>query len=675
MFPHDKLDWQLKRLEERLDRSPDDGSLRLELATACLSKALFHDGGEMWLNHALTAARRVLQHDPTSPGAQVVAGMALVGLQRIEPATRYLDEALRTDAERPDLHLALGQLARVKGDRHRAVRELELACRLAPDHWEPHYMLGQMLAEQAGQVGGRRLLERSQFHLVRALSLGPTPQLEVRIVEELGVATLKLGRYAEAQKLFSRLLEHEKHRVRAHYHLGLVDYHLGKYKNAVMHLRQYHRDRPDHPHVHARIGMAYMQLGEVSKAREACNRALAIEPENLQARWTLGCAMLEEGHADEAVKLFREILQDAPEHTPAFAELVRIRRDAGDERWLRTAMRTEVTHYERLPVSARREGMGGQVSPRTATRDRIRRIARALTTIDPNAVSSLLEAMDLTADEGMRFLLWEEALGAMAERRARSAMARLEEPGHGYGAAAGREILALAEALDPVALTHGLTLQEEDLKRAAVDRHGPALDVAKHRDNVERERQEARAWQALLLLAIGTRGAEGSRNLLVRWSSDADDELQLAANASLALLGDDTATDRLRQAARQRGAQHRVDQLAAALAPAASSYTPTPVSGEPHLLCETCGRRGTEAEHILVGAEAKVCDHCITKLARDRRNSRVTDPTATCALCRSSEMEGSEVFAHQGVMICATCIDQSLGLLEREEIDRFLASV
>ncbi|MCO4743738.1 MAG: tetratricopeptide repeat protein [Proteobacteria bacterium] len=675
MFPHQKLDWHIKRLEDRLEKAPDDGSLRLELALSALSKAWFHNGGEVWMNHALTAARRVLQHDPTSPGAQVVAGFALVGLHRLEPAARYLDEALRTDAERSDLHLALGALAHAKSDRHLAVREFELACRLAPNEWEPHYMLGQLLGEHADSLGGpRRLIERSQFHLVRALSIGTSPQLQARLVKELGVATMKLGRHNEAQKLFSRLLEHDEHRVNAHYHLGLVDYHLGKYKNAVLHLRQYHRARPDNPHVHARIGMAYMQLGEVAKAREACNRALAIDPTSLQARWTLGCALLEEGHTDEAVRLFRDILTDAPEHTPAFAELVRVRREARDGRWLRTALRTEVTHYERLPASARREAMGGRVDPRAATRDRIRRVARAIVTIDPDAVTALLEAMDLTADEGMRFLLWEEALSAMAERRARSAMARLEEPGHGYGAAAGREILALAEALDPVALTHGLQLNEEDLKRAAVDRHGPALDVSKHRDNVERERQEARAWQALLLVAIGARSAEGSRNLLVRWSNDADPELQLAASSALALLGDEGAVDRLRGAARPKGAERHLDQLVTRLAPPPTRYTPTPVSGESQLLCDTCGKRGTDTEHILVGSGAKVCDACITKIARDRRNTRVSDPTAACALCHATHLEGREVYLHQGVKVCAGCIDQSLGLLEREEIDRYLAA-
>ena len=134
LFPHDKLDWSIRRLEQRLDGSPDDASTRLDYAQHCLSKAWFHDGGEVWFNKALTQARRVLQHDPASPGALVVAGASLVGLDRLEPAQRYLDEALRVAPESATVHLALGaahdaarRLGAPSGDRHQAVREVEMA--------------------------------------------------------------------------------------------------------------------------------------------------------------------------------------------------------------------------------------------------------------------------------------------------------------------------------------------------------------------------------------------------------------------------------------------------------------------------------------------------------------------------------------------------------------------
>ena len=51
--------------------------------------------------------------------------------------------------------------------------------------------------------------------------------------------------------------------------------------------------------------------------------------------------------------------------------------------------------------------------------------------------------------------------------------------------------LAAAAALPEPVLTRGLTLEEEDLKRAAVDRHGPTSDVNTHRKNVETQRRGA----------------------------------------------------------------------------------------------------------------------------------------------------------------------------------------
>ena len=60
MFPHQKLDWNLRRLEKLLKSSPDDAEVRLELGTLELSKAWFHDGGESWFNKALHNGKHVL---------------------------------------------------------------------------------------------------------------------------------------------------------------------------------------------------------------------------------------------------------------------------------------------------------------------------------------------------------------------------------------------------------------------------------------------------------------------------------------------------------------------------------------------------------------------------------------------------------------------------------------
>lgn len=685
MFPHDKLDWHISRLERQADASPDDVATRLELARACLSRAWFHDGGEPWFNKALTQARRVLQSDPGSPGALVVAGASLVGLERLEPAARHLDEALRLAPDRADVHLALGALHLVARERHQAVRELESACRLAPESWEAHWLLGRVLWERSQEVGGGgRLVERSQFHTVRALQLGASPVLAPSLLYHLGVTCLHTGRFADAHKLFAELLEEERYRARAQYYLGLVNYQLGKYKNAVLYLRQHLRHAPDNPRVHARLGMCYLQLGEIPKAREACNRALAIDPEDLQARWTLGCALVEEGREDDAVRTFKEILAVAPHHAPAFDELVRLRSARRDLRWLTQALRAEVGQYDRLPPgppAAPRPGGGPALTPRESVRERIEAVLRALAGHD-DAVGAILEAMDLTTDEALRFRLWEAALEHVATRRARRLEARLQEPGTAFSAEAGREALALAAWLPEPSLVRGLQIGEDDLRRAAVDRHGPAPDVTDHRRHVDHERREARAWQALLLLAIATRGNRSSRSLLVRWASEADPDLADAARAALALLGDEEAATALRRKARPRGAAHLVDMMLTSVRPPRSRFRPRAVTArdEPgeddrFAVCATCGRRPGEANHLLAGGNGAVCDRCTTEVARQRAALQTDDPEVCCALCDRSSVEARAVYVHRAVAICNECLEQSLGLLEREAIDGWLAAL
>ena len=42
LFPHQKLDWTISRLQERVDATPDDPTARIELAGAMVSRGLYH---------------------------------------------------------------------------------------------------------------------------------------------------------------------------------------------------------------------------------------------------------------------------------------------------------------------------------------------------------------------------------------------------------------------------------------------------------------------------------------------------------------------------------------------------------------------------------------------------------------------------------------------------------
>ena len=76
---------------------------------------------------------------------------------------------------------------------------------------------------------------------------------------------------------------------------------------------------------------------------------------------------------------------------------------------------------------------------------------------------------------------------------------------------------------------------------------------------------------------------------------------------------------------------------------------------------------------MMSGSNAVICDHCVIQIGQHRK-SLLADEHATCSLCRRSHFEARGVYTYNGVEICSECLDLSLGQLEREEVDRFLAA-
>jgi len=669
MYPHKKLDWQIGRLERALADSPTDSSIRHELARASLSRGLYHGGGETWCSKSLSLARKVLADEPEHVPAMVTAGTALVGLGRPDAARKYLDRALDEEPNRADTHLAYGALHRSEGNRGQAVTHLEKACRLAPEHWEPHLFLGRALSELGRKLGKKkRLIERSQYHFVQALKREPTADLSAPLLRDLGVSCLETSRFSDAEKFFVRLREHDKYASTARFHLGLVAYQLGKYKAAVTHYRQYLRDKPDDARALGRIAMAYLQLGEYTKSQEYANKALLIRSDDIQARYTLGCAFAEEGRAGEAARVFRAILEDHPEHMPSFIELCRLRRNARDIDWLVQALVAEAGKFDRLPIAS------GNVTPKGIARERLAVLLEELHQIGPSAIAHMARAIELVQDEGVRFQVWEAACKLASSAAAVDVTNQLRQATDSYSTELGLQAMGVAHAIPEQVLTRGLAIEEDDLKRAAVNRHGPAQDVESHRKNVESERNEARAYQALLLLSVATRRSRAGRRLLENWARTADAELAIAAKAGLSLYGDPKAVANLSAKAAQKGAAAQIRVLLSQIIPPEGKRgTPRPVSDEEDVHCTTCGRTSKNAAHLMAGSTAIMCDHCILEIGKDRKNM-ISEDAATCSFCGRSHLESKGVYGFNSVDICSHCLKLALGLVEREEVDRFFAS-
>jgi tetratricopeptide (TPR) repeat protein len=666
VLPHAKLDWTISKLEKAVALHPEDLGVRLDLSRAMLSRGWMHGGGEPDCTTALGLARRVLQDDPTAVGALVVAGAALVGMERHEAAEKYLSQAYAAEPDRADLFLALCALESLGADLGAAVRNFERSCRLAPEAWETHLLLGRALMALAREGRASRLIERASYHLVRAMRLDPTPDQHPKMLRDMGICCMQTGRTKEAQRFFVRLRENPDHAAIAKFYLGVVAYDSGKYNNAIQHFRAYLREKPDDTNVLAKMAMAWFQMGDFSKARSACNKALLVDPAHLQARYALGCTLLEEGDPAEATKVFRSTLRDHPEHMPTYVEMVRTRRHTQDSTWLIKALQAEAGTFDRLPP-------GGKVNARDMTRKRISTLLDEFRAVGPSLLSPVLAAIDLTQDEGLRFQLWEAActmvLGAVAD----AAAFRLREPARFYGPGLGLEALSAAAVLPDPVLTTGLKLEEADLKKAAVDRHDPAADVSAHRENITKERRRARAYQALLLLAIGVRRSTSGKALLARWAIDADSDLSCAAWAGLAMYGEPIATAKLAAMAAEKGATGVVDRLLSHVMPPTEAPSPRRVESSEQTRCSTCGSGASEVGYLMAGSHAVVCDRCVIVVGQHRSTLDAPEQ-ACCSLCSRSAFEARGVYSYNGVEICSTCLDLSLGQLEREEVDRFLSA-
>ena len=669
MYPHQKLEWSQARIEERLATQADDVQARLELARICLSRSLYHGGGEALAAQALLHARRVVHDDPHSAEGHVIAGAALVASDRADAAQKFLDEAIRISPERGDLHLALGALYRAQRDLHLAIKHLENACRADPTAWEAHLLLGRTLSERARQVGNARLVERAQYHLVQALRLEPSPDLLPPLMRDLGLLCLQTGRFDDAEKLFVRLRQHPRFGTQARKYLGQVAFALGKYKNAIQHDRQYLEGiaaagQGEDTAVLAQIGLAYFQLGELARAREAITRALTIDADLLVARHALGCILVEEGQAADAIRCFRDTLRDNPGHMPSYVELVRTRRRSGDVSWLHKALAAEVGEFDKLPPT------GGAGAPRTVARQRIDALLEELRALGPSSVPAVLGSLDLSDDEALRFALWESACALVAGHVADEVGVRLRDPGKSFSVALARNALAAAAYVPEPALTSGLHVTLEDIQRAAVDRRGNAVDLTAHRRAVDSERETARAWQAILLLAIATRRSRSARQLFASWGTGVDAELAVAVHAAQAMCGEPEASKLLHRRAQERGAATVVDRLLARVMPAEKRSDPQAISGG-EARCSSCGRGAAEVTHHLTGTHAIVCDRCVEQVVVNRR-SLVAGDDAGCRLCGRSHFEARGLWRLNGIDICAHCVDLSVGLRERHEVDAFL---
>lgn len=679
-------DSRLHRLEAKVQMDMEDASTWVDYAEACFQKGYYFGHGEPWYHRCRDAVSHAFDLGEDGARAWNILANASYGLQDYNAAEHAYSRAIQADPHSALAFVGLGNLHKERGAHARAVDAFTRAVELDPSLWQAHYNLGGALYAEARDrdwKGVADRMERAIYHLVAALRLRPFESFVGNIYKDLGELFLHTHQHKHARRFFERLLDHPDHGGLAHYYLGLTHFAMGNYTHAIQHYREFLKVEPESALAWSKIGLSWLELGEWDRAREACEQALIHEPADTLARFTLGCIDLDQRQYAQATERFEALLADDPDSFAAWVELVRTHWLRGDYGWLFDTLRAEVRSFEA------QDGPDGGREFYKGERGRIRRRIDALLAqiqeVGIDSFSSLAEIVEEVQTDSLRFQIWEQLYDMSRRHRVAQITERLSAPEEHWSRELGRNVLLLAPFLPEDRLIAGGEIDDAAVQRRAVARRGRGEDLPAYAAAVDEVRQELRDFQAFLLLALATKGTPSAEDHLLDRLQAPQRELRVSAAIALLFYGSQEAIDLLQAEAERlppaaAARLHELVEMGKQKAGVASNVLRIDAAmwvGDrtgPVEECTVCGRTSARVERLLTGARAIVCSQCLLELQADRADAVVPESEdLCCSFCSGTSFEATPLMRKGPVLLCGRCLESSVQLLLREEVERYLS--
>ena len=138
----------------------------------------------------------------------------------------------------------------------------------------------------------------------------------IELLNIIGVANIKLGRFDEAVIAFEKALAVDPACVEARWNLARALKSLGRTEDALTHYEEARRVAPHRPEAHKNLGDAYLGMRRLKDATDAYERAIELKPDYPEAYNNLGYALIELGRLEDA----SAALERAIKINPKFAE-------------------------------------------------------------------------------------------------------------------------------------------------------------------------------------------------------------------------------------------------------------------------------------------------------------------------------------------------------------------
>jgi tetratricopeptide (TPR) repeat protein len=173
------------------------------------------------------------------------------------------------------------------------------------------------------------LLRRIPLFAALALTLAAPslaqPTAELAAKARQGQAAMAAGRFDEAARIYSELVEAVPGEAGLRLNLGMALGMAGRPRDAIPHLQAaFDSRRPELVTPAALfLGAAHMELGQPDRAVDPLETFLAAQPDHADARRMLGEALLALGRHDEAARQYRALSEREPQDPRAWYGLGR----------------------------------------------------------------------------------------------------------------------------------------------------------------------------------------------------------------------------------------------------------------------------------------------------------------------------------------------------------------
>ena len=181
-----------------------------------------------------------------------------------------------------------------------------------------HPLLAAAVAEHPGDVSMRRMAALAAFNVeaygeaASLLDTDPARADDASVQYMYGVALVRSGRAADAERLFGDLLARHADAPEVLVVMGLAQAQQGDLEGATASLAKAIANKPDVAEANAALGLIYLKQGRLPEAEAALRAERSAHPDNLQAGQTLATVLDLRGQRDEAVVVLRSVLAARP---------------------------------------------------------------------------------------------------------------------------------------------------------------------------------------------------------------------------------------------------------------------------------------------------------------------------------------------------------------------------